>query len=37
MVKGYAAAFADVGCDELIFVPTSSNLDQVAQLAEAVL
>jgi alkanesulfonate monooxygenase SsuD/methylene tetrahydromethanopterin reductase-like flavin-dependent oxidoreductase (luciferase family) len=37
MVKGYAAAFADVGCDELIFVPTSSSLDQVAQLAEAVL
>ena len=37
MVKGYAAAFADVGCDELIFVPTSSSLDQVALLADAVL
>ena len=37
MVKGYAAAFADAGCDELIFVPTSSSLDQVALLAEAVL
>ena len=29
MVKGYAAAFAEVGCDELIFVPTSSTLEQV--------
>lgn len=37
MVKGYAAAFAEVGCDELIFVPTSSSLDQVALLADAVL
>ena len=37
MVKGYAAGFADVGCDELIFVPTSSSLDQVALLADAVL
>ena len=29
MVKGYAAAFAEAGCDELIFVPTSSSLEQV--------
>jgi hypothetical protein len=36
MVKGYAGAFAEVGCDELIFVPTSSRLDQVGLLAEAV-
>src|SRR5207249_10958934 len=26
MVKGYAAAFEQAGCDELIFVPTSSEL-----------
>lgn len=36
MVQGYAAAFAEVGCDELIFVPTSSSLEQVGLLAEAV-
>ena len=36
MVRGYAAAFAEVGCDELIFVPTSSSLEQVGLLAEAV-
>ena len=36
MVKGYAAAFAEVGCDELIFVPTSWSLEQVRLLAEAV-
>jgi hypothetical protein len=36
MVKGYNAAFADSGCDELIVVPTSSDLSQVEQLAEAV-
>src|ERR1700730_4162635 len=36
MVKGYAAAFAEAGCDELIFVPTSSSLEQVGLLAEAV-
>jgi alkanesulfonate monooxygenase SsuD/methylene tetrahydromethanopterin reductase-like flavin-dependent oxidoreductase (luciferase family) len=36
MVNGYAAAFAEAGCDELIFVPTSSALDQVGLLAEAV-
>ncbi|MBV9380247.1 MAG: LLM class flavin-dependent oxidoreductase [Streptosporangiaceae bacterium] len=36
MVRGYVAAFAEAGCDELIFVPTTSGLDQVALLAEAV-
>jgi alkanesulfonate monooxygenase SsuD/methylene tetrahydromethanopterin reductase-like flavin-dependent oxidoreductase (luciferase family) len=37
MVKGYAAAFASVGCDELIFVPTTSSPDQIGLLAGAVL
>jgi hypothetical protein len=36
MVKGYVAAFEQSGCDELIFIPSSSDLDQVARLAEAV-
>jgi alkanesulfonate monooxygenase SsuD/methylene tetrahydromethanopterin reductase-like flavin-dependent oxidoreductase (luciferase family) len=36
MVKGYVAAFAAKGCDELILVPTASSPDQVALLAEAV-
>jgi alkanesulfonate monooxygenase SsuD/methylene tetrahydromethanopterin reductase-like flavin-dependent oxidoreductase (luciferase family) len=36
MVKGYAAAFEQAGCDELIFVPTSSKLEQVELLAAAV-
>ncbi len=36
MVASYAAAFEAAGCDEVIFVPTSSSLDQVALLAEAV-
>src|SRR5580692_9167140 len=36
MVKGYAAAFAEAGCDELIFVPTSSSPEQLALLAAAV-
>jgi 2-methylisocitrate lyase-like PEP mutase family enzyme len=36
MVKGYASAFAEAGCDELIFVPTSSSPEQLALLAEAV-
>jgi alkanesulfonate monooxygenase SsuD/methylene tetrahydromethanopterin reductase-like flavin-dependent oxidoreductase (luciferase family) len=36
MVKSYAAAFQAAGCDELIFVPTASSLDQVDRLAEAV-
>ncbi len=36
MVKGYAAAFEDAGCDELIFFPSSTDLDQVQHLAQAV-
>jgi alkanesulfonate monooxygenase SsuD/methylene tetrahydromethanopterin reductase-like flavin-dependent oxidoreductase (luciferase family) len=36
MVSGYVAAFASSGCDEIIFVPTASSLDQVKLLAEAV-
>jgi alkanesulfonate monooxygenase SsuD/methylene tetrahydromethanopterin reductase-like flavin-dependent oxidoreductase (luciferase family) len=36
MVKGYADAFAANGCDELIFIPTTSSPDQVELLAEAV-
>jgi alkanesulfonate monooxygenase SsuD/methylene tetrahydromethanopterin reductase-like flavin-dependent oxidoreductase (luciferase family) len=35
MVAGYAAAFRDAGCDELIFIPTAARLDQVDLLAEA--
>ncbi len=37
MVKGYAAAFASAGCDELIFVPTTATPDQIDLLAGAVL
>jgi alkanesulfonate monooxygenase SsuD/methylene tetrahydromethanopterin reductase-like flavin-dependent oxidoreductase (luciferase family) len=36
MVRGYASAFEQSGCDELIFVPTTSQLDQVTLLADAV-
>ena len=36
MVKGYAAAFEASGCDEIIWVPTASRLDQVSLLAEAI-
>jgi alkanesulfonate monooxygenase SsuD/methylene tetrahydromethanopterin reductase-like flavin-dependent oxidoreductase (luciferase family) len=36
MVKSYAAAFEAGGCDEIIFVPTASRLDQVSLLAEAI-
>jgi alkanesulfonate monooxygenase SsuD/methylene tetrahydromethanopterin reductase-like flavin-dependent oxidoreductase (luciferase family) len=36
MVKGYVAAFEQSGCDELIMIPSSSELDQVRLLAEAV-
>jgi len=36
MVKGYAAAFEASGCDEIIFVPTSSRLDQISLLADAI-
>jgi alkanesulfonate monooxygenase SsuD/methylene tetrahydromethanopterin reductase-like flavin-dependent oxidoreductase (luciferase family) len=36
MVKSYVGAFASAGCDELIFVPTGSTLEQIDLLAEAV-
>jgi alkanesulfonate monooxygenase SsuD/methylene tetrahydromethanopterin reductase-like flavin-dependent oxidoreductase (luciferase family) len=36
MVRGYVAAFEASGCDEIIFVPTASRLDQVSLLAEAI-
>ena len=36
MVKSYVAAFEASGCDEVIFVPTASRLDQVSLLAEAI-
>jgi alkanesulfonate monooxygenase SsuD/methylene tetrahydromethanopterin reductase-like flavin-dependent oxidoreductase (luciferase family) len=36
MVNAYAGAFEAVGCDELIFIPSTSRLDQVSLLAEAV-
>ena len=36
MVKSYMAAFGASGCDEIIFVPTASRLDQVSLLAEAI-
>lgn len=35
MIAGYAAAFREAGCDELIFVPTMSRPDQVDLLADA--
>ena len=36
MVKSYVAAFKESGCDELIFVPTGSGLEQIELLAGAV-
>jgi alkanesulfonate monooxygenase SsuD/methylene tetrahydromethanopterin reductase-like flavin-dependent oxidoreductase (luciferase family) len=36
-VRGIAAAFRDLGVDELVFDPTAPHLDQVDRLAEAVL
>jgi alkanesulfonate monooxygenase SsuD/methylene tetrahydromethanopterin reductase-like flavin-dependent oxidoreductase (luciferase family) len=36
-VKSYIQAFADAGCDELFFIPSSSDPDQVDLLAEAAL
>ncbi|MDT7840387.1 LLM class flavin-dependent oxidoreductase [Streptomyces justiciae] len=36
MVAQYVAAFQAAGCDELIFVPTGSGLDQIDLLAEAI-
>ncbi|WP_234331813.1 LLM class flavin-dependent oxidoreductase [Streptomyces sp. NRRL S-455] len=35
MVASYTAAYAAAGCDELIFVPAASGLEQVGLLAEA--
>jgi alkanesulfonate monooxygenase SsuD/methylene tetrahydromethanopterin reductase-like flavin-dependent oxidoreductase (luciferase family) len=35
MVSGYVSAFSQAGCDELIFIPTTSQLDQITQLAGA--
>ena len=35
-VRQYVAAFADAGCDELIFFPSASDPDQVDLLADAV-
>lgn len=35
MVRGYASAFEQAGCDELIFFPCSSDRGQVRLLAEA--
>ncbi|GGW76491.1 hypothetical protein [Streptomyces caelestis] len=35
MVASYADSFAAAGCDELIFVPAASGLEQVGLLAEA--
>jgi alkanesulfonate monooxygenase SsuD/methylene tetrahydromethanopterin reductase-like flavin-dependent oxidoreductase (luciferase family) len=37
MAQGYRDAFADAGCDELFFFPTSTEVEQVDLLAEAVL
>jgi alkanesulfonate monooxygenase SsuD/methylene tetrahydromethanopterin reductase-like flavin-dependent oxidoreductase (luciferase family) len=36
MVRGYASAFEQAGCDELIFFPCSSDRGQARQLADAV-
>jgi alkanesulfonate monooxygenase SsuD/methylene tetrahydromethanopterin reductase-like flavin-dependent oxidoreductase (luciferase family) len=36
-IKERARAFADVGCDELVFFPDSADPEQVEQLAELVL
>jgi hypothetical protein len=36
-VREVAAAFEEVGVDELVFDPTVANLDQVDRLADAVL
>jgi alkanesulfonate monooxygenase SsuD/methylene tetrahydromethanopterin reductase-like flavin-dependent oxidoreductase (luciferase family) len=36
MVRAYAAAFEQAGCDELIFTPGSDRPDQITLLAEAI-
>jgi alkanesulfonate monooxygenase SsuD/methylene tetrahydromethanopterin reductase-like flavin-dependent oxidoreductase (luciferase family) len=35
MVAGYVVAFGEAGCDELIFVPTTSHPEQIDLLADA--
>jgi len=37
MVKDHVAGFEESGCDELIMIPSSSDLDQVTRLADAVM
>ena len=37
MVQGYAQAFSEAGCDELIFFPSSADPEQVDLLAAAAL
>jgi alkanesulfonate monooxygenase SsuD/methylene tetrahydromethanopterin reductase-like flavin-dependent oxidoreductase (luciferase family) len=36
-IRGYVEGFESAGCDELVFMPSSSDPDQVDLLAEAVL
>ena len=36
-IRGYVSAFQDVGCDELIFIPSSTDVEQVDLLAAATL
>ncbi len=36
MIRGYVAGFERNGCDELIFAPGTSRLDQITLLAEAI-
>jgi alkanesulfonate monooxygenase SsuD/methylene tetrahydromethanopterin reductase-like flavin-dependent oxidoreductase (luciferase family) len=36
MIKSYVSAFEASGCDEVIFIPTASRLDQISLLAEAI-
>jgi alkanesulfonate monooxygenase SsuD/methylene tetrahydromethanopterin reductase-like flavin-dependent oxidoreductase (luciferase family) len=36
MVRGYVAAFEQAGCDELILIPCSGDLDQVGLLSQAI-
>jgi hypothetical protein len=37
MVKGYAQAFEEAGCEELIFLPCATEPEQVDLLADAAL
>ncbi|QOV33375.1 hypothetical protein IM697_24475 [Streptomyces ferrugineus] len=36
-VRATVQAFADIGADELVFNPTSDDIDEVARLADVVL